>query len=146
MKNLMGIGLVLCSFNLFAAELEGAWQTINEKDGKPESIVRIERQGNEFVGTIEKLLRPSRPNPTCDKCPGEFANKPIESLKFFWGLQSVSDGYDGGSILDPAGGSIYRLKAFLSPDGNTLTIRGYLGISLLGRSQSWQRVHTKNEK
>ncbi len=140
MRKMVGIGLALCSLNVAAAELAGTWQTVSDKDGKPESIVRIEQQGDEFVGTLEKLLRPTRENPRCDKCPGEFANKPVEGLRFIWGLRPVSDGYEGGSILDPASGAIYSLKASLSPDGKTLTVRGYLGISLLGRSQSWQRI------
>lgn len=143
MRAILGavLGLGICASNATASEIEGVWQTVSDKDGRPDSIVRIERKGAEFVGTVEKLLRPLRPNPTCEKCPGDFANKPIEGLRFIWGLQSKTPGeYDAGSILDPSSGSIYRLKVSLSPDGSVLTIRGYLGISLFGRSQSWQRL------
>lgn len=143
MRVLLGttMGLALCASKVMASDIEGIWQTVSDKDGKPESIVRIERKGTEYVGKLEKLLRPDRPNPTCNKCPGDFANKPVEGLKFIWGLQSTQPGeYDEGSILDPSSGSIYHLKASLDPDGKTLTIRGYLGVSLFGRSQSWQRL------
>lgn len=120
----------------------GEWQQFDDRKGDLRSIIRIELAGGQLSGTIVKaVLRPNEPpNPTCEKCPGEFKDKPVEGLRFMWGLTGDGRSWDGGRILDPEDGKIYRVKLRLSEDGRTLEVRGYLGISLFGRSQRWTRA------
>jgi uncharacterized protein (DUF2147 family) len=120
----------------------GTWNTFDDKKGDLRSTVRIEQAGNELVGTIVKtVLRPGEaPDPKCDKCPGEFKDKPVEGLRFMWGLKGKGREWDGGQVLDPEDGKIYRVKVKLSEDGRTLEVRGYVGISMFGRTQRWTRA------
>lgn len=121
---------------------EGWWKTIDDKTGQVKSIVHITGGGDTLGGRIEKLFR--RPeqiqDPVCISCSGERKNKRILGMTIMWGLRPAKAGWDDGSVLDPANGKIYRCKVSLSPDGQSLTVRGYIGISLLGRSQTWKRV------
>lgn len=120
----------------------GTWNQYDDKKGDLRSVIRIEVSGDELVGTIVKaVLRPGEPaNPTCDKCPGEFKDKPIEGLRFMWGLKGKGRQWDGGQVLDPDDGKIYRVKLKLSDDNRTLEVRGYVGISMFGRTQRWTRA------
>jgi uncharacterized protein (DUF2147 family) len=124
-----------------AATPVGLWQTYDDKKGDLRSTVRIEQQGGELVGTIvETFLRPGEPaHPTCERCPGEFKDKPIVGLRFMWGLTGSGRQFDGGRVLDPEDGKIYRVKITLSPDGQRLDVRGYVGVSMFGRTQTWKR-------
>jgi len=120
----------------------GLWQTYDDKKGDLRSTVRLEVQGGELVGTIVKAFtRPGEPvPPVCDRCPGEFKDQPIEGLRFLWGLKGTGRQWDGGRVLDPEDGKVYRVKLTLSPDGQKLDVRGYIGVSMFGRTQTWKRV------
>jgi uncharacterized protein (DUF2147 family) len=120
----------------------GTWNQYDDKKGDLRSVIRIEVDGGELVGTIVKaVLRPGEPaDPTCDKCPGEFKGRPIEGLRFMWGLKGKGREWDGGHVLDPDEGKVYRVKLELSEDGRTLEVRGYIGFSMFGRSQRWTRA------
>jgi uncharacterized protein (DUF2147 family) len=121
---------------------EGWWKTIDDKTGQAKSIVHIRKAGDGLTGAVEKLFR--RPDeeqaPVCHDCSGDRKDKPILGMTILWGMRPAGEGWDNGSVLDPKNGKIYRCKLTLSPDGQSLTVRGYLGISLLGRSQTWKRV------
>ncbi|MBW8889430.1 MAG: DUF2147 domain-containing protein [Fibrobacteres bacterium] len=121
---------------------EGWWKTVDDKTGRVKSIVHITRGGDTLSGKIEKLFR--RPeeiqDPVCIKCSGERKDKRIVGMTIMWGLHPSGAGWDGGSVLDPANGKVYSCKLSLSEDSQSLTVRGYLGFSLLGRSQTWKRV------
>lgn len=120
----------------------GEWRQFDDRKGDLRSIVRIEVTDGELHGTIVRTIqRPGEPpDPVCDKCPGEFRDRPVEGLRFLWGLSGNGRSWDGGRILDPEDGKIYRVKLRLSEDGQTLEVRGYLGVSLFGRSQHWKRA------
>jgi uncharacterized protein (DUF2147 family) len=119
----------------------GAWKTIDDKDEQPRSIVEIVEEGGEYKGSVRKLFpRPEDPpgNP-CEKCTGERKDKPVVGMTILWGLKRDGKEFTGGEILDPNNGKIYRCKMKLSEDGKKLLVRGFIGISLIGRTQTWLR-------
>jgi uncharacterized protein (DUF2147 family) len=120
----------------------GEWRQFDDRKGDLRSIVRLELRDGEVVGTIVKaFLRPGEPdNPTCQKCPGEFAGKAIEGLRFMWGVKGAGTAWDGGRILDPESGRVYRVRLRLLEEGQTLEVRGYLGAPVFGRTQRWTRA------
>jgi uncharacterized protein (DUF2147 family) len=119
----------------------GLWRTIDDKTGKEKSLVRIVEANGELRATIEKLFREpnEEPNPNCDKCPGERKNKPVLGMMIMTGLKKSGSEYDGGEILDPANGKTYRVKMWTAEGGKKLNVRGFIGVSLLGRTQVWVR-------
>jgi uncharacterized protein (DUF2147 family) len=78
-------------------------------------------------------------NPKCEKCEGALKNAPIVGLRILSGLKKDGDEYTGGEILDPENGEVYSSNLHLIDGGNKLSVRGYIGVSLLGRSQTWIR-------
>ncbi|WP_422470487.1 DUF2147 domain-containing protein, partial [Acinetobacter sp. BJFS-203] len=89
---------------------------------------------------IEKILVPSEAN-KCTMCEGTYKNKSLIGLTIVKNLKSVGQNkYDKGSILDPQSDKTYRFSLTVSPDGEKLTARGYIGISAIGRNQTWYRV------
>ena len=119
----------------------GRWEVIDDKGHKPVAIMKIVERHGEFLGRIEKLIpHPGDdPDPICSNCPGTLKGSPIQGLTVMQGLKKEGDEYGGGTILDPDSGNYYSVKMRLGPDGNTLKVRGYLGISLLGRTEVWTR-------
>jgi uncharacterized protein (DUF2147 family) len=120
----------------------GLWRTIDDKTGKERSVVRIEEVDGAYQGRIEQLLNrqpDDDPNGLCRKCEGERKDKPVVGMTILWGLKKSGDQYTGGEILDPKSGTIYRAKMMLRDGGRKLEVRGFIGVSLLGRSQTWVR-------
>ncbi len=116
----------------------GLWKTIDDHTGKEKSLVRIVESGGVVSGRVEKLLHPSRPNPTCDKCRDERRGKPITGLSIIEGLKEHAGVWEGGKILDPENGKIYTVRLKPIDDGKTLEVRGYIGPFF--RTQTWSRV------
>jgi uncharacterized protein (DUF2147 family) len=118
----------------------GVWKTVNEK-GEPEGLVRIIEVGGEFRGTVEKVYSPPAPEPAprCVDCAGELKDKPVIGMQILRGLRWDGEQYSGGEILDPNNGKFYRCLMRLADGGRKLEVRGYIGISLLGRTQVWLR-------
>jgi len=141
---LLGLSFSLSTIS-HAADVTGTWKTIDDKTGFAKSMVKIEKSTNgTYSGTVIKVLSHTgyTPEKFCVDCPEPFTHKPIEGLNIMWGLvpdASQAGLYDGGKILDPLSGHLYRAKITLAPDGNTLNVRGYIGFSFIGRSQVWQR-------
>ena len=119
----------------------GVWKQVDES-GKVGALVTITREGDAFVGRLSQLfLDPGdNPNPICENCPGNKHDQPFLGLLFIEGMKQSGVDYNGGTILDPETGKIYNAKMSLSPDGKRLTVRGFIGFSLFGRSQTWTRV------
>lgn len=118
----------------------GLWKTFDDRTHKPRGTIRIYELDGAYAGKIEASFDPQDRNEVCDKCRDDRKNEPIIGLEILRGLRRHGSEYDGGDILDPETGSIYRCKMTLSPDGDRLQVRGYLGFSLLGRTQTWVRV------
>ena len=144
-KQLIGAFLLsaVSSFS-FAEDIIGLWQSIDDKTGAPKALVEIRKEAdNTYAGKVVKLTPRAgyTPKETCVDCPPPYTNKPIIGLDVVTGLKST-DGlnYTSGRILDPNTGKLYSLKAKLSSNGKRLHLRGYLGISALGRNQIWIRA------
>ena len=133
----------LASASAFAATPVGLWKTIDDNTGKVRSLVRITQVNGEYKGTIEKLFRsPDQDqNPKCDKCSDARKDKPIIGMTILSGLRADGDDeYVNGSIVDPENGKVYSSKLTLDEDGKKLEMRGFIGVSLIGRSQTWVRA------
>jgi uncharacterized protein (DUF2147 family) len=119
----------------------GAWKQIDDKTGRLRSIITISESGGVYGGVISKVFprEGEKPMPLCIKCTGALANTPIIGMPLLSGLKRNGLSYTGGSIVDPETGTVYSVKMELSPDGQTLAVRGFVGVSLLGRTQKWER-------
>ncbi|HXP02338.1 MAG TPA: DUF2147 domain-containing protein [Luteibacter sp.] len=121
----------------------GKWKTIDDETHQVKSIVEITENGGLLEGKVLQVLKPDDPNdvhPVCKKCDGERKNKPIEGMTIMWGLKKDGDEWSGGQILDPSKGKIYKVTIKLIDGGNKLDVHGFIGFSLIGRSQEWQRA------
>jgi uncharacterized protein (DUF2147 family) len=120
----------------------GLWRTIDDKTGKERSVIRITESGGVYQGSIEQLLNrqpDDDPQGLCRKCEGERKDQPIVGMTVLWGLKQTGGEYTGGDILDPKNGKTYRAKMKLIEGGKKLEVRGFIGVSLFGRSQTWIR-------
>lgn len=126
--------------------LPGVWVQVDEKTGKSQSLVRISAApAASYVGMVEKIFAAAGEdeNPRCAACTGAEKNQPIRGMRIISGLKRAafdSDVYDSGEILDPDSGEVYRLKITVLETGKKLDVRGFIGVSLFGRSQIWSRA------
>ena len=120
----------------------GLWEQVDENTGKPESWFKITERNGVYEGTIAKIFfKPGEdPNWVCDKCQGAEKGRPVLGLTLIKGMQRNGLSYENGTIMDPRDGSVYRALMRVSPDGKKLEVRGYLGISLFGQTQVWNRL------
>jgi uncharacterized protein (DUF2147 family) len=118
----------------------GQWTTIDDESGKPKSIVQIDVANDQLTGKVVEVLWSERgPHPVCEKCEGDRKDKPVEGMTIIWDMKKSGDGWEGGTILDPKSGKTYGCKIHLIEGGQKLEVRGFKGISLLGRTQTWVR-------
>ena len=120
----------------------GTWTTIDDVSHQPRSLVRISEHDGVLSGRIVRLFRgpDEDPDPRCGKCEGARHDQRVIGMTILWGLHRDGDAWNGGEILDPESGSIYRVTLHPADGGQTLQVRGYIGFSLLGRTQVWQRA------
>lgn len=119
-----------------AASPAGTWTTIDDKTGEKRAEVSLEITDGVLSGKIIRVYAHPGDLGICSKCPGKFKDKPIEGLRFVWGLKEKSHGvWSGGQILDAKTGKIYNVK--MTMKGNKLYVRGYVGLSMMGRTQVW---------
>ena len=120
----------------------GVWKTIDDATGKEKSLVRIVESGGVYSGKIEKLLDPSSPqDATCKDCKDDRKDKPVLGMTIIRNVKAHADDktvFDGGDILDPNNGKVYRVRLKPFDDGKKLEVRGYLGPFY--RNQTWLRV------
>jgi uncharacterized protein (DUF2147 family) len=127
------------SFSTNAQQLVGKWKTIDDETGKTKSIIQIYEQNGKYYGKIIELLLSEDKGKLCDKCSGTNKNKPIEGMVIMEGMNKDGDGFSGGKIMDPKSGKTY--KCSIEFDGkDALKVRGFIGISLIGRTQTWKRA------
>lgn len=123
------------------ASLVGLWKNIDDETNKPKALIRITESNGEYKGKIEKLFRPANEeqNPKCDKCEGALKDQPIIGMTILTGIKKEGAEYAGGQILDPGNGKLYKSKITLAEGGKKLSMRGYIGMPMLGRTQTWVR-------
>ncbi len=120
---------------------DGTWHTISDVDGKPRGIVELKVTDGVLAGTVVGTLRADEtPGRVCDKCRGARKDQPLLGMEILGGLRWNGKSWTGGEVLDPDSGKTYRATVRLAADGRELTLRGYIGISLIGRSQRWVRA------
>lgn len=121
----------------------GAWKTIDDSSGKPRAIVLITESNGTLSGKIERLFPApaNEQNPRCTACSDARKGQPILGMTILSGLRREGNSmvWSGGEILDPDNGKIYRSKATLTDGGRKLDVRGYIGVPMLGRTQTWLR-------
>ncbi|TBR38865.1 MULTISPECIES: DUF2147 domain-containing protein [Dyella] len=135
-------GLLLGAAAAFAANNSpvGTWKTIDDKTKQPKSIVQITETNGELQGKVLKVLQSDDgPHPVCKECDGDRKNQPVEGMVIMWGVKADGDEWDGGKILDPKNGKVYKVKLKTMENGTKLDVHGYIGFSLIGRSQVWVR-------
>ena len=131
--------------NLWADDITGTWQQIDDKTGAAKAIIVISKEANNtYSGKIVKVTpRPDyTPREKCNNCPAPYTNQPILGMTILKGLKQVegTKNYDKGRIIDPLAGKIYDAKMRLNSTGKRLTLRASMGVSVLGRNQTWIRA------
>jgi uncharacterized protein (DUF2147 family) len=143
MKKIVLLLTLVFAFNIASAqdEIIGKWKTIDDETGKAKSIVEIYKKGDKYYGKIVKLLTKENEDGVCRTCEGKYKNKNIIGLVILKDLEydAGDKEWEDGTIMDPKNAKEYSVYLALeSPE--KLKVRGYIGFSLIGRTQYWYRV------
>lgn len=124
--------------NGWSQSVAGTWKTIDDEDGTVKSHVSIYEDNGKFYGKILKLIDPEQT--ICTACKGDKKDQPLVGMQIMWDLKhDEASKWKDGKIMDPKNGKEYKCKVELE-DKDTLKVRGFIGFSLLGRTQTWYRV------
>ncbi|KQS45865.1 hypothetical protein ASG38_14725 [Flavobacterium sp. Leaf359] len=142
MKKLVAYCIVLLFAGIHTGQAQsvtGRWKTFDDETGAAKSIVEIYEKNDKIYGKVVEILEKGKEDKTCEKCKGSKKDKPIKGLVIIEGLSKNDDTWEGGTILDPKNGKEYKCHINLE-NKDKLKVRGYIGFSLLGRTQYWTRV------
>ena len=121
----------------------GLWRTIDDESGKEKSLVRIVESGGVYTAKVEKITDPAKASEVCEKCTDDRKGQPIVGMTIMRSVKQDAEDkglWDGGDILDPKNGKVYKVRLKPIDDGKKLEVRGYIGAPLFGRTQTWIRV------
>lgn len=120
----------------------GLWKTIDDDTKAEKSYVRITEAGGVLNGKVEKIVDPAKQDSICDKCTDERKDQPVLGMTIVRNAKANADKtvWEGGDILDPNNGKVYKLRMTPVDGGKKLDVRGFIGFALLGRTQTWIRV------
>ncbi|REC79792.1 DUF2147 domain-containing protein [Chryseobacterium elymi] len=131
---------VLSLFGVLSfAQIEGKWKTIDDETKQAKSIVEIYKKSDgKYYGKVSQLLiKPANPN--CTGCKDDRKGKPILGMEIIRGLKKEGDEFTGGTITDPKTGKTY--KCTITKNDDKLNVRGYMGVSMFGRTQVWDKMN-----
>jgi uncharacterized protein (DUF2147 family) len=119
----------------------GQWKTVDDATGRAKSIVVIWEDCGKLYGRIERLIDPDPhdTDPRCQQCAGDLKGQRLIGLRILWDLRKDGEVWTGGKIFDPGNGKTYKCSIALGDGGKKLQVRGFIGFSLLGRTQYWLR-------
>jgi uncharacterized protein (DUF2147 family) len=139
----LGMMILTSAASAFAqnATPVGTWQTIDDTTGKPKAIIQIQDDGSgQLSGKVVRGIGEfDHPEKRCTACTDDRKDQLVKGMTIITGMRQDGDQWDGGQILDPENGKLYKCKMKMEDNGQKLTVRGYIGVSLLGRSQTWIR-------
>lgn len=141
MKNILStLAILLVTISTLSAQgVVGKWKTIDDNSGEAKSIVEIYEQDGKVYGKIIEIFNKEREDALCTECEGADKDTPIKGMVFIRDLEKDGDEYNGGKILDPETGTLYKCYIELE-EANKLKVRGYIGFALIGRTQYWVRA------
>jgi uncharacterized protein (DUF2147 family) len=139
MRKITFLFLFFACFQMHSQTVLGKWKTIDDKTGEAKSIVEVYENNGKLYGKVIEIFDATKRNRKCEKCEGSDKNKPVLGLVIIKGLTKDDTEYNGGKILDPETGNLYKCILKLSGK-DKLDVRGYMGFALIGRSQTWVRV------
>lgn len=128
----------------------GNWKTIDDVDNKERAVIEVFEKNDQLFGKIVKTFPRPEDKETCEKCPGDLKDAKIVGLEILKGVsrEGQTKTWSGGTILDPKNGKSYKVYLELQDDGQNknakLKVRGFIGFSLLGRTQYWYRFEEPN--
>ena len=147
MKNaitLKALGLALAAASTLAQAQStpaGLWKTIDDETKTEKSLVRISESGGVFSGKVEKLFEANKQDGKCEKCTDDRKDKLVLGMTVIRNIKPNADDkaiWDGGDILDPNNGKVYKLRLKPVDGGKALEVRGYIGPFY--RNQQWIRA------
>ena len=123
----------------FSQTIFGAWNSFDEETNRLESVIEVYEKNDQAFAKITKITNSENQSAICINCSGERKDAPILGMNILTGLKKDGDEWSGGKILDPKNGKEYKCYIKLI-DNNTLKLRGYIGISMFGRTAIWKRA------
>lgn len=131
--------LIVLTSIINAQSIFGKWNSINEETNEIDSVVEVYEESGKAYAKIVEIKDFNAKDAICDLCEGDNKNVPILGLNILTGLEKNDEEWSGGSILDPRNGKVYKCYIKLV-NKDKLKIRGYIGISLIGKTAYWERV------
>lgn len=141
-RRALAAALLTCAVSTAAAADPtpvGLWTTIDDRSGKVRSEVRIYERDGALHGRIEKIILPGK-HERCVACTDERRDQPALGLVIIRNMKSDGDAWSGGDVLDPENGKVYTATLRLEDEGKVLKLRGYVGLPMFGRTQTWTRA------